>query len=115
MPVAEVVAVVAARGIPRRGAEVAEVARGTRRLVVVVPGDRERARLVPAPARVVALGVVRVRADGEGVVPERRDGAGRHQVEQGSSGFVAGAVAARDVTGGEQHHRGGCGDDVGLR
>src|SRR5439155_176849 len=61
-PIDEVVAVVTLRGITGGGAEVAEVSGGPRRRVLVVPGHRVGARLVPSPGGVVAVGVVGRRA-----------------------------------------------------
>src|SRR5437879_10611070 len=56
VPVAQVVAVVALRRIARGRTEVAEIAGGPGRAVLVVAGDRPGARLVPAPGGGVAVG-----------------------------------------------------------
>ncbi len=73
VPLAEVVAVVALRGIAGRRAEVVEVAAGVRRAVLVVADDRARARLEAAPGRAVAVGELPGRAVFVGVVAERED------------------------------------------
>src|SRR5207237_7338516 len=54
-PGAERVAVVALGGIARGGAEVPVVARGARRVVIVVAGNWTGARLLPSPCRGVAV------------------------------------------------------------
>src|SRR5688572_8817246 len=55
VPIAEVVAVVSPAGRTRVGAEVGIVWGGARRVVLVVPRRRTRARLVPAPGRLIAV------------------------------------------------------------
>src|SRR5213596_3394060 len=93
VPVAQVVAVVALGGIARRRAEVAEVAGGPGCVVLVVAGYRLGAGFVPAPGRVVAIGVVAARGVGVGVVPGHEHGA-RDGVEQvrGEGVPVPGAI-----------------------
>ena len=98
VPVAQVVAVVALRGIARRRAEIAEVPRRAGRAVLVVAGDRPGARLVPAPRGVVAVGVIGARPAGIGVVARQEHGAG-DRVEQVCGEGVAVAGAVCDVAG----------------
>src|ERR671918_281453 len=49
VPRAEAIAVVTEARWPGAGAEVSEIARGTRRFVFVIPGHRPRSRLVASP------------------------------------------------------------------
>ena len=74
VPAAEVVAVVALRGVAGERAEEAVVAGGVRRHVVVVPGRRLRGGLVDAPVRRVAVRVLVHGAALVRVVAERDDG-----------------------------------------
>src|SRR5207244_4920079 len=114
VPGAEIVAVIALGGVSRGGTEVAEIpGRRGARVVVVVPRPRIRARLVAAPARVVAVLVVGRGAVRIGAVAEREHGP-RDRVQDGGRRLVVGAVAARDVAGpyqgdgvrhGRGHHR----------
>ena len=81
MPITEVIAVVAFGRVARRGAEVAEVPGGARRVVVVATGDGTGAGEVSAPRRGVPLGIVGGGTHGVGVVAERDHGP-RDTVEQ---------------------------------
>src|SRR4029453_13214547 len=71
-----VVAVVAPGRIASSGTEVAVVALGSGRLVVVVAGRGPRPRLVPAPGRTVAIAELGSRPGRIGVVAEGDDRAG---------------------------------------
>ena len=111
VPGAEIVAVIALGGVSRGGTEVAEIpGRRGARVVIVVPRPRIRARLVAAPARVVAVLVVGRGAVRIGAVAEREHRP-RDRVEDSGRGLVVGAVAARDVArayegNGVRHGRG---------
>src|SRR5206468_7088739 len=71
--VTQVEAVVPLRRIARRRPEVAEVAARPHDVVFVVPDGRMRARLVPAPGRVVAVRVIRRAAARVHVVAQHED------------------------------------------
>ena len=102
VPAAEVVAVPALRRSAGHGAEVGVVARCVPAAVFVVAHHRARARLVAAPARLVAALEVRGRPVGIGVVAECEQAA-EAPIEQRRRRLVARRVAARDVAGAEQH------------
>ena len=72
MPLAQVEAVVPLADGPRPVAEVVERALGARRPVIVIADHGTGAGEVPAPARMVAVLVLRPAAVGEGVVAQRR-------------------------------------------
>ena len=99
VPRAQGVAVVADARIARRRAPVRVVARRARGrpvVVLVVPGRRARARLVPAPGRIEAVHVIRQRPVWVGTVTERGDLAD-DTVEHSGRSFLAGARAVRDI------------------
>jgi hypothetical protein len=92
VPFAQVVGVVAFIGVARGRAEVAKVARRTRRVVVVAARCRVRPRLVAAPAGVVAVLVLGGGSGVVGVVAGGEDRAG-DAVEQLGGLLVARIVA----------------------
>src|SRR5882672_6440520 len=103
MPGTEVVAVIALAPLPGSRAEVVVVGRGTGREALAVSERWPRARLVPAPRRVVAGVEVRRRAVGplDHVVPDSEHRAG-NAVDEGGRGFVASRVAASDVSSADE-------------
>src|SRR4029077_4484428 len=96
VPTPEIVAVISLGRIARRRPEVAEVARGVGRQVVVLTGGRLSARLLTAPGGVVAGGILRRRAAGVGIVPGGEDGTG-DAVEQPARRIVIRRRARPDV------------------
>ena len=102
VPGAQVVAVVARAGLAGGGAEVAEVARCARRVVVMVAGDRIRVERLRAPRRRVPRRVLERAAFGVGVVAQREDGVPGDGVEQRCRRRGAGR-RRRDVAGGGDH------------
>src|SRR4029450_5396686 len=104
MPGSEVVAVVALRRVARERAPVAEVAGGTRCLVLVVPGSGPRARIVAAPGRRVIGREIGGASVLVGKVAERSDRA-RDLVEK-SSGLRGPRARVGDVSGGDERRRG---------
>src|SRR5881396_295031 len=116
VPGAEIIAVVSLGGIARRGPEVGEVVRGSRARVILVVAERgRRARLVPAPARVVAVLVIRERPARVDIVAEVEHGA-RCRIEDGGRGLVAAGAARGDGPGPDERRgrrRCGHGDRLG--
>src|SRR5918994_4758325 len=96
MPGPEVVGVVALLRVARGGAEVAKVARGARRKVLVVAHARLRARLEASPGGVVAPLELEARPGVVDVVTEDRDRA-VDVLEKGGRCLVAGTPAGGDV------------------
>ena len=105
MPAAQLIAVVALRGLPGGRSEVAEVAAGPTGQVVVVARGRAGAALVAAPGRVIAVGELAGRAGVVDIVAEGGDGAGQ-PVEQLGGGLIATGGTPGDIPRGQQ--RGGC-------
>src|SRR5205823_12539317 len=98
VPGAEVEAVIALARLARRRTEVAEIARSSGGVVVVVAGNRPGAGLVPAPSRIVAVGVfgagtVRVR-----IIARREHGAG-DRVELVIGEGIPGLVTYAGISG----------------
>src|SRR5207247_5241057 len=104
----QVEAVIALGGIAGDGPIVAEVTgRRRARVVVMLPRHGEGPRLVPSPRRVVA-GLVRRGRSLELPAAGGEHGA-RDRVEDRGRGVVAGAAAARDVTGAHERDQLLCG------
>src|SRR4051812_28488320 len=108
VPAPEVIAVVAPAGGAAvrlqgrcRRTEVAEVAGGASRFIIVVAGDGARPSLEAAPAGVVTLGELLGRAGFVDEVPQ-----GRHRTGHGGKelrgGLVPGAVTPGDIPRGQE-------------
>ena len=106
VPGAERVAVVALLGISCGAAEIAEVSRGVRRLVITLARCRLGAGLVPPPRRVVAGVVLIQRAVVVRVVSIREYGS-RDRVEQVGRCPGAGLATFRDVSRADERHGAG--------
>ena len=106
VPIAQVVAVIALRGVAGRRAEVAEIAGGAGRVVIVVARCRPGARFVPTPGRAVAVRVVGARAIGVGVVAQGENGA-RDGVQQVRGERIRVHRAIGDVAGPDEDDRAG--------
>ena len=119
VPVAEVGAVVAARGVVGRGRElpqlsreVSQVARGPGGGVIEVAGDGVGPRQLASPVRIVAAGVIGRRSGGSGGVAGHDDVPRQGIEERGGRGAVC-VGAGRDIPGHEEHRLGRPGEREG--
>ncbi len=116
VPRADVVAVVVVVDGSAGGAEVLVEARRVRGLVVLLAHRRPGPRLVPAPRRPIAGGVIGQRCVAVDVVPDREHGGAGIAVEHHRRGLIVRPIAARDVTGTDQlDGEGGGRDGEGAR